>query len=290
MNLPEYHRPQLPVRPADGHKGTFGRVALIGGSPGMSGAVALSSVAALRSGSGLVTAVVPASIQGIVASYEPSVMTLGLSCDHEGQLSSTFETQLTSYLSVWDTIGIGPGLGRSQSAAELVRWLLESFRGQVVLDADALFHYSLMDQTSPRCAAHSVVMTPHPGEFARLVGQSTAVIEADRVKWAAGYASRHQAVIVLKGHRTVVTDGLSVYLNTTGNSGMATGGSGDVLTGIITSLLGQGMSAMDAAVLGVFVHGMAGDIAARELTERGMIASDLLKSLPAAWRESETST
>ncbi len=256
----------------------------------MSGAVTLSSVAALRSGSGLVTAVVPASIQGIVAAYEPSVMTLGLTCDDKGQLSSPFEAQLTSFLSVWDTIGIGPGLGRSQSAAELVGWLLGSFRGQVVLDADALFHYSLMDQTSRSRAAHSVVMTPHPGEFARLVGQSVSVIESDRVKWAAGYASEHQAVVVLKGHRTIVTDGVAAYINTSGNSGMATGGSGDVLTGMITSLLGQGMSPMDAAVLGVFVHGTAGDIAAGDLTERGMIASDLLKYLPAAWRECGTST
>ncbi|MBL8817502.1 MAG: NAD(P)H-hydrate dehydratase [Planctomyces sp.] len=289
MNLSEYQRPQLPPRPADGHKGTFGRVALIGGSHGMSGAVTLSSVAALRSGSGLVTAVVPASIQGIVAAFEPSIMTFGLKCDAEGQLSSPFETQLTSFLKVWDTIGIGPGLGRSQSASELVRWVLESFEGHVLLDADALFHYSLLDHTSRSCTTHSVVMTPHPGEFARLVGQSVTAIESDRVKWAAGYASEHRAVIVLKGHRTIVTDGVTVYINTSGNSGMATGGSGDVLTGMITSLLGQGMSAMDAAVLGVFAHGTAGDIAARDLTERGMIASDLLKYLPAAWRECGTS-
>lgn len=249
----------------------------------MSGAVTLSSVAALRSGSGLVTAVVPASIQAIVASYEPSIMTSGLECGADGHLTANAGEPLPALARGWDAAGIGPGLGRDMGGQCLVAMMLSDYKGPLVLDADALYHYTDLFATGLKCQCSHLIFTPHPGEFSRMTGLSIPQIEEHREAIAAEYARQHEAIVVLKGHRTIVTDGTSLYVNAVGNSGMATGGSGDVLTGIITSLLGQGLNPLDAAALGVFVHGYTGDLAAAELSQRGMIASDLLKFLPRAW-------
>lgn len=278
--------PSIPRRPDYGHKGTFGKVAIVGGSVGMSGAMCLASVAALRTGSGLVTAIVPRTIQPVVASFEPCVMTIGLKDDAETGLIAPSTSVVTAFLEDKDAVGIGPGLGRSPAAAELLRGILLNADCPLIVDADGLNlaaeHGLFSDRRSCPC-----VVTPHVGEFSRLSGRSIADIELYRDEIAREYAATWNLIVVLKGPGTIVTDGNRLYRNTTGNSGMATAGSGDVLTGIITSLAGQKLPAFEAAALGVYSHGLAGDLAANRWTERGMIASDLLPALPEVWRQLE---
>jgi NAD(P)H-hydrate epimerase len=278
--------PAIPRRPSDGHKGTFGKVLVIGGSIGMSGAVSLASVAALRAGSGLVTAVVPRAIQNVVASYEPCVMTVGLKDDPESGLSEVPRESILSLIDGRDAIAIGPGLGRGSSASRLVESLLRLATCPLVVDADGLNLAAEADLFS-RERQCPCVITPHSGEFARLTGRSIADIEKHREEIAQEFAEAHSLVVALKGPGTIVTDGDRLFRNTTGNSGMGTGGSGDVLTGVVVSLLGQQLPAFEATALAVHAHGLAGDVAAEQFTERGMIASDLLKCLPEAWRRLE---
>lgn len=278
--------PAVPRRPADGHKGTFGRIIVIGGSIGMSGAVSLASVAALRTGSGLVTAAVPRAIQNVVAGIEPCVMTIGLKDDPESGLAEVPEETVVSLIDGRDALAIGPGLGKGSAAARLVESLLRLAKCPLVVDADGLnlaaeAHLFSRERQCP------CVITPHPGEFARLTGRSILEIEKHRDEIAQEFAESHSLVVALKGPGTIVTDGIRLFRNTTGNSGMGTGGSGDVLTGIVVSLLGQQLPAFEATALAVHAHGLAGDVAAEQFTERGMIASDLLKCLPEAWRRLE---
>ncbi|MBM83837.1 MAG: NAD(P)H-hydrate dehydratase [Planctomycetaceae bacterium] len=265
--------PDPPARPADGHKGTFGRVLLIGGSPGMSGAISLAGIAALRSGAGLVYLAVSESILPVVAAIEPSYVTIA------------FENALfPDLVKDKDAIGIGPGLGTSNTAKQL---LVESYTGcsqPVVVDADGLnllaAKPSLISQhTGPR------ILTPHPGEFSRLINRTTAEIADNREQLAVDFARTHQVTLLLKGHETIVTDGERLAINTTGNSGMATGGSGDVLTGIIAGLAGQGMPPFEASQLGAHLHGLAGDIAATEISNPGLIASDIARCVGVAWQQ-----
>ena len=279
--------PALPARPENGHKGTFGKVLIIGGSVGMSGAVCLSSVSALRSGSGLVTAAIPRSIQTIVASHEPSVMTIGLNSDSDGQLASLSAECIDELLAGKDAVAIGPGLGQSAAAADLVARILEVCRVPLILDADALNAAAARKLLAQRNKESMCVITPHPGEFSRLSGKPVNDDEEARIEMSVEFAMAHALTVVLKGPRTVVTNGERLFINTTGNSGMATGGSGDVLTGIVASLLGQKMNVFEAAALAVHTHGRAGDLAAAELSQRGMIASDIMKSLPKAWLKLE---
>jgi len=248
---------------------------------GLSGAICLSSVAALRSGSGLVTACIPRSIQLLVAAFEPCVMTMGLPDDQHGLLPPAPGLP-EELLDGRDAVGCGPGLGRSPAAAAWTASVLRAADCPLVLDADSLQPDLPTLLRQPR--SHDCVITPHPGEFARLSGVGVGQIEAGRERLAAEFARDHNVIVVLKGHRTVVTDGTRWFLNSTGNSGMATGGSGDVLTGVLTSLLGQGLPAFEAAVIAVHVHGLAGDVAAARFTPRAMIASDLILGLPEAWR------
>ncbi|MCA9049180.1 MAG: NAD(P)H-hydrate dehydratase [Planctomycetaceae bacterium] len=281
----------LPARPRDGHKGTFGRVAVIGGSVGMSGSVTLAAVAALRGGAGLVTAVVPQNIQAVVAAYEPSCMTIGLPVDDSGELRQPAQEDLNRILGGMTAIGAGPGLGRSDGAASIIEFLLAHRTQSVVLDADGLnliAERRLSLQSS--AGKPGLVLTPHPGEFSRLTERSPEEIGGNREQMAAEYALEHGVVLVLKGAGTVVTDGERIFVNSTGNSGMATGGSGDVLTGIVSSQLAAGMPEFEAACLAVHVHGLAGDLAAEELSERGLIASDLIRFLGPAWRQLESRT
>ncbi|MEZ6034524.1 MAG: NAD(P)H-hydrate dehydratase [Planctomycetaceae bacterium] len=280
--------PVLPDRPEDGHKGTFGKVLIIGGSSGMSGAVCLSSVSALRTGSGLVTAAVPRSIQAIVAGYEPCVMTTGLEVDADGHLINVPRDRVEALLAGKDAIAIGPGLGQSAAVRDLVAIILETCRVPLVLDADALNVSADSGLLEKRNKSAACIITPHPGEFSRLTRQNISTDDDTRIAMAADFAQSHQLTVVLKGPRTVVTNGERLFINTTGNSGMATAGSGDVLTGIVVSLLGQRMESFEAAALGVNAHGRAGNIAASELGPRGMIASDLLTALPRAWEQMES--
>lgn len=281
--------PSIPPRDADAHKGTFGKVVLVGGSVGMSGAVCLSALAALRSGSGLVTAAVPRSIQALVAGYEPSIMTIGLSDDMDSGLVRQSPEAVLSVCTGRDAIGLGPGLGRSAAASQLVRDLWDSTPCPLVIDADGLNAAAELKLFASR-RDEPCIITPHPGEFSRLTGQPVNEIESHREEMARQFAEKCNVIVVLKGPGTIVTDGQRVFRNTTGNSGMATAGSGDVLTGIVTSLVGQRFPLFEAAVLAVHAHGLAGDLAAVRWTQRGMIASDLLKTLPDAWRKLENSS
>ena len=280
---------QFPARPADGHKGTFGRVLIVAGSRGMSGAASLCGVSSLRGGAGLVFVALPAGIQNIVASYEPGYLTIGLPEDSlTGQISDDSVAEVLAQAASKDVIAVGPGLGCGSGTQALIRQLCLTYRQPMVLDADALNvlagHLqsgclSANDLSGPR------VLTPHPGEFSRLSGLSIPEIESQRMEVAREFAATHGVVLLLKGPRTIITDGLEVALNETGNSGMATGGSGDVLTGLIAALMGQGLSPFNAARTGAYLHGLAGDIAAAELSEPALIASDLPKYLPQAWMQ-----
>lgn len=282
--------PQLPARLSTGHKGTFGRVLLIGGSVGMAGSISLSGLAALRSGSGLVSVATPKSVQSVVASFNPCYMTIGLDVSETGELaesnSADFLTALR--LNEMDAVGIGPGLGQSVAAAALLKLVLGSASCPVVLDADALNIAAQSDLLRHTDRRQPIVITPHPGEFSRLCGQPIPRTPADREQAAIEFAqscqsSTHPLIVVLKGAGTIVTNGHRMFRNKTGNSGMATGGTGDVLTGIVTSLMGQKMEPLAAAALAVHIHGLAGDLAAAKFSERGMIAADLLDCLPQAW-------
>jgi ADP-dependent NAD(P)H-hydrate dehydratase len=280
--------PSLPERPTDGHKGTFGRVLIIAGSRGMSGAACLCGKAALRGGSGLVFVATPQSTHPIVAGYEPSYLTLPLAEDETGRIDAAALATLLERSQGMDAIALGPGLGQSTGLRLLVHELYRSLEQPMIVDADGL---NLLAKSDGGLEEHAGprVHTPHIGEFARLCGLSIGEIQADRQEIAGRFAAQHNVTLLLKGPATLITDGQRFALNTTGNSGMGTGGTGDVLTGLIASLLGQGMPAFEAAHLGAFVHGAAGDRAAVIHTERSLIASDLLDSLPDAWHDAAPS-
>jgi len=275
--------PRLAPRAPDSHKGNFGTALLIGGSLGMSGAISLAGMSALRGGAGLVRLAVPAPCQAVVASFEPSYMVLGLPSDIEGRIAGAARETIADEAARATAIACGPGLGRSAELTELVVWAFTHFTQPLVLDADALNALAERIKDLPPPAGPRV-LTPHPGEFARLLGTSTASALAQRESLADELALRDGAVVVVKGRGTYITDGRRSAVNVTGNPGMATGGTGDVLTGLITALICQGLDAFDAARLGVHLHGLAGDLAAAELGVVSLIASDLLRYLPQAMR------
>ncbi len=284
MTYPSYQPsddlPRLPARDAEAHKGSFGSALVVGGSQGMAGAVALAGMAALRGGSGLVRLAVPETCQDSVAGFEPSYVTIALPADDDGRIAAAAEKPITE-LCEWATaVACGPGMGRSDELNELVGRLYQDIAKPMIVDADALNALATRPELLGKHAGPRI-LTPHPGEFARLVGVEKVPTDQRR-SMAMELAGRSDAVVVLKGHRTVVTDGESTWINTTGNPGMATGGSGDVLTGLITALVCQGLSATDAARLGVHLHGLAGDLAAAELGQVSLIASDLIRFLPEA--------
>lgn len=279
--------PQLAERPADSHKGTFGHVLVIGGSRNMPGAPALAGMAALRSGAGLVTLAVPRSIQSTVASYEPSYMTIGIGVEDEKALLVDHLEELTELSDSKTVVALGPGLATAPETKELVCELYEKLQQPMIVDADALNALAEQSDVLPR-AGGVRILTPHPGEFQRLTGQTMANDGETRTTQAAQFCQQlgnHQAVVVLKGNQTIVTDGKKYSINTTGNPGMATGGSGDCLTGVISALIGQGLTGWDAARLGVYVHGLSGDQAAQELGQVSLVASDLIDYLPTAFCE-----
>jgi NAD(P)H-hydrate epimerase len=278
--------PQLPPRSADAHKGDFGRALLIGGSRGMGGAISLAGMACLRSGAGLVKLAVPESILDTVASFEASYMTVPLPDDSRGQIKLKTERKLLKQIRPATCVACGPGLGRSKRLESLVRCLFECVLQPMVIDADGLNNLAASSEEVPQ-AAGPRILTPHPREFARLTHRETqgVVPRDEQIEAARQLAHEHRLIIVLKGHRTVITDGMQTIENTTGNPGMATGGTGDILTGVITALVCQGLSPLDAAVLGVHVHGLAGDLAAAELGQVSLIASDLLRFLPQAFQQ-----
>jgi ADP-dependent NAD(P)H-hydrate dehydratase len=276
--------PTLPARPGDSHKGRFGTILVLAGSRGMAGAAALCGASALRSGAGLVRVASPAEIQPTVASFEPSYMTYPLPCDDEGLIRlEPARPILERLIATTDIIAVGPGLGQSDDIRQLLRFLIAATAKPLVIDADGL--NALVGQTDLLAGLNRpVVLTPHPGEFSRLIGVDVAEVQANRVELAAKLATLSEPlVVVLKGAGTVVTDGDRYFVNATGNPGMATGGAGDVLTGAIAALLGQKLPAFEAAQLGVFLHGLAGDIARDQNGEIGLIAGDIVDALPDAF-------
>ena len=274
--------PSIPARPPESHKGTFGRVLIVAGSRGMSGAAVLAGMGALRGGSGLVDVAAPASVHPIVAAYEPSWLSFPLPEDADGHLDGAAFPLIERRWASASAVAIGPGWGVNEVTKRLARRIVEQCPHPLVVDADGLT--ALADQSDAWMKAGSQrIITPHPGEFARMCGVDTRQVQLDRVDLAAAFARNHRLVVVLKGHGSVVTDGDRVVINSTGNPGMATGGSGDVLTGLTCALLAQKMAPFDAARLAVYLHGMAGDLAAAELSQPGLIASDLPAFLGRAW-------
>jgi NAD(P)H-hydrate epimerase len=278
--------PKLPKRQIHGHKGDYGRVLILGGSVGMSGAPALAGLAALRSGAGLVRIGCPASIQPIVAGLVPCATTIGLAGTAKGQLSSTKGlSEITQAMETHDVVAIGPGLGHSGCIRKIVHRVIRDADGRLtVIDADGLNALAATKQWW-RHARGPIVLTPHSGEMQRLLAGAGLRIDVnDRVKAARELANATGAIVVLKGAGTVVCDGKQVYVNRTGNPGMATGGSGDVLTGVIAALLGQGLAPFDSARLGVHVHGRTGDLGAAALGQVSLTAGDLIDFLPEAFQ------
>ena len=277
---PEDLLPYLPRRKPDAHKGSFGTALIVGGSEGMAGAVALAGMAALRGGAGRVRLAVPRRCLDTVAAYEPSYMTAPLPDDAEGRIAGAALEQIVKLAASATVVACGPGLGRSTELDTLVGRLWRELPVPMVVDADALNALATAPESIAQHGGPRIV-TPHPGEFARLVGTKTNVHNQEAA--AMDLAARAGIVVVLKGHRTLVTDGRRRGHNLTGNPGMATGGSGDSLTGLITALACQGLEPYDAARLGVHLHGLAGDRAARQLGQESLIASDLIRFLPEAF-------
>lgn len=276
--------PALPPRAVGSNKGSFGRVLVVAGSRGMSGAAVLSASAALRGGAGLVYLAVPKEIQDIVASANPCYLTTALPEDAEGRLDLAAVLDVLALAEKKDVVAVGPGLGHGHGVQGVVEALVTQLSLPLVVDADAL--NALRDRPSIlKNSPGPRVLTPHPGEFARLLGTDSASVQADRQGLAVRFAAEHSVVLLLKGHGTIVTDGRRIYVNGTGNPGMATGGTGDVLTGLIAALLAQGLEAFAAAQLAAWWHGRAGDLARDDLGELCLIASDLLNYLPRAWRD-----
>jgi NAD(P)H-hydrate epimerase len=273
---------QLPVlapRPPDSNKGMFGRVLVVAGSRGMSGAAVLCASAALRGGAGLVRLAVAEGILPLVAVANPCYLTAPLPQDADGLLAENAEAELLRLAKPYDVVALGPGLGRSTGLDHLVAALLAKVQKPMVVDADAL--NALQNQMQRlKNRLGPTILTPHPGEFARLVHSDIATVQAQRSEFACRFAAEHGVVMILKGHGTIVTDGRRLYRNLTGNPGMATGGTGDVLTGLIAALVGQHLEPFAAAQLGVHLHGLAGDLARSTIGEVSLLASDLLDYLP----------
>ena len=275
--------PKLKPREADAHKGDFGRVCIIAGSVGMSGAAALAGRAALRAGAGLVRVATPKSVLPIVASIEPSFTTIALPEDNTGRISAKAINSILDTVSQNDCLAFGPGIGISPSLRSVLQTLIQQEKLRLLIDADGLNNLAMIKSWPAKLKA-KLILTPHPGEMNRLWSALfREQLPTDRRQQAAHLAGSTKTVVVLKGAGTVVADGQKIYVNKTGNPGMATAGSGDVLTGTITALIGQRLTNLDAAVLGVYIHGLAGDIAAKKTGQVSLMATDIIKSLPEAF-------
>ena len=304
--------PKLVARKSDAHKGQFGRVLVIGGSRGMIGAPALAANAAFRSGAGLVRLATPRQIQLATASLAPCATSMALAEDENGNISRSALNEILKAFEDNDSVALGPGMGQSNELQAVVEKVVRECTKPLVVDADGLNNLAAVlagaGNAQPRAAVprennsasvskfsfpDKTVLTPHPGEMKRLWQACfREELPSERTEQAEKLARQLGVVVALKGEGTVVTDGERTYINETGNPGMATGGSGDVLTGIIAALLarqeeaGQ-LSAPEAAVLGVFIHGRAGDLAAAVMGEEALTASDLVDLLPEAWQSME---
>ena len=275
----------LSRRKTNVYKNTFGHVLVLAGSRNMTGAAALTSLAAMRAGAGLVTVGIPTGLnQTVQKKISPVIMTMPLAQTKEMTASSRAFAHIQKNLKSFDVIALGPGLSQNKDTQKLIRMIVEKVDKPLVIDADAL------NALSSNCAVlkknkGTKVLTPHPGEMARLTGKTKNAVEKDRKKTAQAFAQKYRCTVLLKGHRTVVASpNGKTYINKTGNTGMATAGSGDVLTGMIAALLGQGLRAFDAATYGAYLHGLAGNLAAKKIGKAAMIATDIIEEIPAAIR------
>jgi NAD(P)H-hydrate epimerase len=278
---PEALRDVVEPRAVDSNKGDFGRVVIVAGSRGKTGAAHLAAMGALRSGAGLVTVATAASVLPIVASMAPEMMTEPLEDAPDGSIAASAIDRVLELRH--DVIACGPGLGRGPGVADFVRRLLDRATSPLVLDADAI---TVLADDPGRLVGRDervVIITPHPGEMARLIGSTVEEVQAHRIDVAADFAAVHHVYVVLKGHRTIIAtpDG-HVFVNPTGNAGMATGGTGDVLTGVIAAWLAQLLDAEAACRLAVFLHGAAGDLAEVREGQAAMVASDVVSELGVA--------
>jgi NAD(P)H-hydrate epimerase len=270
----------FPKRRPDAHKSDFGHVLVIAGASGYTGAAYLASQAAIRSGSGLVTLAIPKSLYNVMATKLTEVMVRPFAETKEWSLSLGAKKALLGFAEKCNAFAIGPGLSQNEETGSLIRDLVSELSGPIVLDADGINAFDGRADKLRRdnCA---LILTPHPGELSRLTGKSVDVIQKNRKDVALEVAREYNIVLVLKGHNTVVVgpEG-QLYVNETGNPGMASGGVGDLLTGIIAAFLAQGVENFNAATLGVYFHGLAGDLALKEKGPLGLIATDLLEKLP----------
>lgn len=286
--------PQRPPRDVAAHKGVVGRIAIVAGSRGMSGAAVLAALGALRGGAGLVRVLTSESAQPIIAASEPCTMTVPLSEDSAGRIAADALTEVEPTLKWCDVTAIGPGLGESPALARFIVDVLEAFPGPLVLDADAL--NNLARERAPWWEIRSgraTIITPHPGEVQRLrdgagLRKTRGQGDDERLASAHELARLTGATVVFKGYHTVVATPKEAYINTTGNAGMATGGMGDVLTGLLAALLGQQMPPFDAARLAVYAHGKAADRLAERIAPVGYLAREVADALPAALAEAST--
>ncbi len=275
----------LDPRPAQAHKGDYGHLFVVAGSPGKTGAAAMICHGALRTGAGLVTLGIPASLNPILEAKLTEAMTEPLPDAGTGYLCPDASERIRELMEGKTALALGPGISTQPQVQELLREIIPVVPVPLVIDADGITSLALQPEILKQCRS-SVVLTPHPGEMARLAGITTEAVQADRIGVAKDFAATYGCIVVLKGSKTVIStpDG-NVYINSTGNPGMASGGAGDVLTGMIGGLMAQGLPPLEAATWGVYLHGLAGDIAAHELGEIPLIAGDLIDYLPDALRE-----
>ena len=276
------------LRPAESNKGSYGHVLILGGSLGKSGSVAMAGMSALRSGAGLSTIATAKSVLGTVAGFHPELMTEPLPETKAGTISASAQERIEELVEGKGVIAIGPGISRHRQTSELVRTLVAKLRLPMVVDADGLNAFEGR-ASELNGKGKTLVITPHPGEMARLAGLSIAEVQKDRLGVARKFAREHELIVVLKGHRTLVArpDG-EVWVNTTGNPGMATGGTGDILTGIVAGIIAQqAKDAFTAVLAAVHLHGLAGDVMRESVGEHSLVATDLLKGLAQAFRRTQ---
>jgi NAD(P)H-hydrate epimerase len=279
--------PLIGLRPRAANKGNFGHVLVLGGSTGKAGAAAMAGMAVLRAGAGLSTVATAKSVLATVGGFHPELMTEPLEETDAGSISlaALEQGRLDALVKGKTVLAVGPGISRHPDTAAFVRGVIKKYDLRMVLDADGLNAFE--DRAAElKKKAGALVITPHPGEMARLTGLTIAAVQRDRLNVARGFAREHQLIVVLKGHRTLVAqpDGI-VWVNTTGNPGMATGGTGDILTGMVAGLIAQNPERMvEAVIAAVHLHGLAGDVACETMGEHSLVATDLLRALPEAFR------
>jgi hydroxyethylthiazole kinase-like uncharacterized protein yjeF len=278
--------PIIGPRPVAANKGNFGHVLVVGGSVGKAGSVAMAAMAALRTGAGLSTVATPKSVLATVAGFHPEVMTEPLDENDTGTISTRARGQMDQLIKGKTVLAVGPGISRNPETSEFVRGVVAKCKTPLVLDADGLNAFE-GQAGELNGKGRTLVITPHPGEMARLAESTVAAVQRDRINVARAFAREHDLIVVLKGHRTLIAqpDG-TVWVNTTGNPGMATGGTGDILTGMVAGLIAQNPERIVEAVMAaVHLHGLAGDVARESMGEHSLVATDLVKALPEAFRQ-----